>query len=666
MATVRMSHLKIIANVCDKKSVLRLLTKSGCFELAKAEDIEADEIKQVTINDNLISNHKKTAETIRHIEETVLEATQKNKLLTDDIPPFEIKQDILSKQKIDLDFNKIENLDSQSLLNICDKIQSLSDTKDQLKTRITDLTELNNNLVKYQSVNIPFSSFKDMATTSAILASNQPLSDKAFLSKFDCHIQEFDSSELVILGIVCKLEDKAKLERKLSSQGFDICTYDYDYAAKDLIQQNEASIDKAHLDDVGLIKDILSYQTHLNDLKILHDALGLELEQEQADSNIFKQGNTITIEGWVPSAALSKVKNLLENSIQNIEIESRNAKFGDSPPSLSHNSKLVTPFESVAQGYGAPTYGESDPTPVMSIFFFIFFGIMLGDAGYGLIMAIGGLLIGLLAKKLSTPLKRMILMLGICGISGVIWGLVFGGVFGISAFPYLWFDPMYDPLMMLIFSLALGVVHLLTGYTMRTIKTIKMDVALTENKKTGALKILDGLFDSVFMYLLFLGILVLLLPMLFDNVTFPFGIIAGIMIATSLLGIVLTGGRRAPSLGGKIAGGFGGLYKLINVFSDVLSYSRLFGLALASGAIAMAFNQIGMMLFGIPIVGFILGGIVLIVLHVFNFALAALAAYVHDIRLQYVEFFGKFYDGNGRFFAPLGSTTRYINLMHLN
>jgi len=645
MATVRMSHLKIVANKDDKKDILKLLTKSGCFEIAKSEDIEDEDFVLPIADEALKSNLSKAAFAIDYL--------------------YEVLAQPKSADRISLDFNEIDTINIQALLDICDELKNIKEKRDTLNKAVGELSVLSKDLSVYEGVPIPFSKFSDTLTTGIILATAQPLADKASLKKFDCYIQDFSSDTLQVLGILCKIDDKPRLVRKLNSQGFSICEYTFDTTASDLITLNTVQIDKMLEEDAAILESLTAYKDHLTTLKILHDILTLELEQHEAAANIFSQDSTITIEGWVPSTALKQVKNILKNQIPNLDIESRNAKLGDSPPSLSVNSKLARPFENIAAGYGAPTYGELDPTPVMSIFFFIFFGIMLADAGYGLIMAVGGLSVAIFSKKFA-PMKRMIIMLAICGISGIIFGLLFGGVFAISTFPALWFNPMHEPLMMLIFSIALGVVHLLTGFTMRTIKTIKTDVSLTLDKKTGFLKVLDGLFDSIFIYLLFIGILFLLMPMLFDDINFPFGAIAAVMLIVALAGILLTSGRRAPSLGGKVIGGLGGLYRLINIFSDVLSYSRLFGLALASGAIAMAFNQIGMMLIGmqIPVLNWILGGIILVVLHAFNFALAALAAYVHDIRLQYVEFFGKFYDGNGRFFAPLGNTIKYVDFIN--
>jgi len=183
------------------------------------------------------------------------------------------------------------------------------------------------------------------------------------------------------------------------------------------------------------------------------------------------------------------------------------------------------------------------------------------------------------------------------------------------------------------------------------------------SKKERILRVLDGIFYSLFMYTLFGAVLMIALPLALTDPTFPFMTVGIVLIVITLVGILATAGRNAKSWGGRVAGGFGGLYRLINVFTDVLSYARLFGLALASGAIAMAFNEIGMLVFSIPVIGYVLGAIALAVLHIFNFALSALAAYVHNIRLSYVEFYGKFYEGGGHLFAPLGENTKYVKFL---
>ncbi len=220
--------------------------------------------------------------------------------------------------------------------------------------------------------------------------------------------------------------------------------------------------------------------------------------------------------------------------------------------------------------------------------------------------------------------------------------------------------------------------HLLTGYTLKMVKKIREGLKAGVAKKERAWLIFDGICDALFIYTLFVGIGFLAVPMVapmivegFDPAAlngFPFSSIGMTLLLVTVGGILLTAGReslRKKKIGGYITSGLSGLYGLVSLFSDILSYSRLFGLALSGAAIGMAFNLIGSMLFGLaPVVGYIVGGLVLAVLHLFNFALSALGAYVHNIRLQYLEFYGKFYDGGGRMFAPLGENTKYVRFVN--
>ncbi|MCL2821729.1 MAG: hypothetical protein FWD86_00830 [Firmicutes bacterium] len=671
-----MSKIKIVGLCHDKEKILDLLTQSKIFELSKAEDIDDDfAMQQPPKLETFKQLQAEASFAIKYIAELKQEAILVNKQRKKrGLPPLKIEKE--SHAPLVLNKRTIENFDQnrQQMQSICKALQENQKQGQLLESKINDLTDQNKQLADYLPLPHPFSLFKDTNTTSFFIARSQSGQeiDIESLAKFDCYIEQFDSldqnhdSKKTVWAIACPLDKKPALIKKLKSNEFFICPFDYDKSAKQIIDENFALIEKYKDEQSEKFVQGLSHQSALPSLKIYFDILGLEIEKQESFSKIFEFHQTVTIEGWAPTHSVSKLKNDILINFKSVDFEYRAAKKGDTPPSLSVNPKIFRPFEGVTKGYGVPSYGESDPSPIMAIFFFVSFGIMLADAGYGLIMALMGLIVGFASKKLGSGNKRMLLMLGICGISGVIFGVLFGGVFAIEGLPALWFNPMEEPITMLIFSLGLGVVHLLTGYTLKSIKTTRAHFRVATNAKAKVWGIFDGIFDSLFMYLLFGGVIVFALPMaLGDSAivdSFPFSTVAITMLAASLVGIVLTSGRRAPSIGGKVAGGLGGLYKLINVFSDVLSYSRLFGLALASGAIAMAFNQIGSLVLGLPIIGYPLGAIALIVLHLFNLLLAALAAYVHSIRLQYVEFFGKFYDGSGRSFSPLGSNVRYVKI----
>jgi V/A-type H+-transporting ATPase subunit I len=431
-----------------------------------------------------------------------------------------------------------------------------------------------------------------------------------------------------------------------------------------MLEESQAEISALEAESDARLREALTLSAHFDGFKTLYDVYTLDLERGGAEAGMCATGASFAVEGWVPEVLVDDFKEELSEATAAVHVEARPPQDGDEPPTLLVNHKiLVKPFESVTNNYSPPAYGELDPNPLMGFFFAVFFGIMLGDAGYGLVMAIGAIVLKFVLKA-EKSFKRTLVMFAICGIFGIGFGLLFGGVFGISGVPALWFNPLEEPIMMLAFSLGLGAVQLLVGYTVKTVKTIRDACAPNLSHGARAKVVFDGIFHSLFMYTLFGGVVCFLLPMLIPDSDFPFTTVALVLLIVTIAGILLTAGRGAPKIGGKIAGGFAGLYGIVGVFSDVLSYSRLFGLALSGGAIAMAFNQIGSLLFGIPVVGYIFGGIILVALHAFNFALSALGAYVHTMRLQYVEFFGKFYDGDGRLFAPLGENTKYVIFGH--
>jgi len=673
MATARMRKLKIVGRKDDQKAILELLTRSGCFEVSEAEKAIPEIYKPGPEAESLKSKQAKVAFAIEYLNAINLEARELNKKTqkaekkrqTNDSELFEISKHSSSFSRTSLSYEDYDavRINEEEFLTVCDKLEKNSLTRTQAYSKIQEHNNLKLQFELYRNVEAPFSKFRDTKTAGVFLMTGPDGADKQDIEKHGCYVEEYLCKKNSLWGVLCKIKDKPLILRKLKALNFEQCTFLYEKTAQELIKEANSEIEKLERLFRKKTREALAYQSRLNELKAFYDVLEFDIEHIAVEPNLYKTETSVIIEGWAPETAVASINKKLKKEIAGIYVESRGVEKGDEPPSMLANLRIVRPFESVTKGYSAPSYGDVDPSIVMSFFFFIFFGIMLADAGYGLIMAVVGLLVGAFVK-LETPLRRMILMFGICGISGIIFGFLFGGFFAIEGLPPLWFNPLDDPITMLAFSLGLGAVHLLAGYTLKTVGSIRTSL-MPEGLSGGnrVLRIIDGLFDSIFMYALFGGILFFLLPMLFSGSNFPFTAVAIALLAVALTGILLTTGRKSKSLGGKVVGGLGGLYRLINVFSDVLSYARLFGLALASGAIAMAFNQIGMLVIDVPFVGYVLGVIALVVLHGFNFVLSALAAYVHNIRLQYVEFFGKFYDGNGRLFAPLGENTKYVRFV---
>jgi len=299
-----------------------------------------------------------------------------------------------------------------------------------------------------------------------------------------------------------------------------------------------------------------------------------------------------------------------------------------------------------------------DPTPIFSLFYLTFFGIMFADVGYGLILAAASFMM-VRSGKLEGGAYKFIKQLGYCGISSAIWGVVFGSFFGnlipvaselflgnaIQIEP-LWIDPVENAMTMLAFSCIFGVVHLFVGLGVKAYKHIR-----------------DGRFaeavnDSFLWYILIIGLGLLLAgDMLFAGA----GTIGKWMSIGGAGGIVLL-----PVLIGKGVGKLVGLWNLYGItgyVADILSYARLLALCLAGSVIALVFNTLAAMAGGTSVIGAFIFILVVVVAHVFNFLLSGLGAFVHSIRLQYVEFFGKFFEGKGEPFQPFMNNTKYVKIV---
>ena len=310
----------------------------------------------------------------------------------------------------------------------------------------------------------------------------------------------------------------------------------------------------------------------------------------------------------------------------------------------------------------------------MSIFYVIFFGMMLSDAGYGILMAVGCAVILKKKPRLEESLKKMLQLFFWCGISTTFWGFMYGGFFGDvidvvakTFFGYpaeltpilkpLWFAPLDDPMRLLIWCMLFGLIHLFAGLAIKGYEYLK-------NKD-----IVGFLSDVVAWYFFITGLVLMLIPSdIFASISgthyvFPdvVNTIAKIITLIGLVTILLMSGRANKNWGLRIALGAYDIYGVMNWLSDVLSYSRLLALGLATGVIASVINMMASIAGG-GFFGAIIFIIVFLAGHTLNIGINALGAYVHTNRLQYVEFFGKFYDGGGRPFKPFKMINQYVEI----
>ena len=362
---------------------------------------------------------------------------------------------------------------------------------------------------------------------------------------------------------------------------------------------------------------------------------------------------TFTLCELTATANEDKIVDLEKKYNACIIITDPNENDDDVPVELSNNA-FSKPAEGILRMYSPPSKKDIDPTAPMSVFFYIFFGLMLSDAGYGLLVVLG-CVIALLKFNMEEKMKNNIKLFLYCGISTCFWGVLFGGYFGDLIYRVsdhffgapiivkpLWLDPLKEPLTLLIFGIALGVVHVFAGMIINFINLLRHG------------EILSAVFDVGLWLLTLSGAVVLAVGLgLGINLTS----IAVVMMIAGAVGLVLTQGRDKKGFS-KVVSGVASLYDITSYLSDILSYSRIMALGLATGVLAQVVNLLGTMSEGV--LGVLMFIVIFLIGTAISLAMNALGAYVHTIRLQYVEFFNKFYEGGGRFFSPFSANTKFI------
>ena len=421
------------------------------------------------------------------------------------------------------------------------------------------------------------------------------------------------------------------------------------------------------LQDVSRIRsEILALDKHIRDLKIYCDFLGFELEKAEQSANMRKTAATFLLEAYVPTDCQEGVKRAVDGATDTAWYVFSEPSEDETPPTLLKNNKIVKNFEAVTDMYSPVNYREFDPNTVMAFFYSLFLGFIMGDVIYGLLMtALGGFI--WLKSKRETGMKKLAGVFAVGGIFAVFWGFLFNSFLGMNALPFTVMPDAKDgrySLMgieipsVLIISMLIGMVQLCAGYVCRAVQCWRRGDTL------------GGIFDGLSWACFMIGVMLAVVGLVEDFNLSPLAYAGGIIAGASLLLAMLTAGRKEKVLG-KFTKGFGAAYGVINIVSDILSYARLYGLMLSgaviaqiiSGFVVTGYNGSEPFLFsGNPLL-IILGVVLMIVGHVFNLAIGLLGAYIHDARLQYVEFYGRFYEGEGTLFAPLGSKTRYTCLI---
>ena len=459
------------------------------------------------------------------------------------------------------------------------------------------------------------------------------------------------------------VEDVQKLMTEFAVEVVDIANAFADFAGKtpaEIMTAIDAKVVELQSSLLEAENKRQELTVHLEDLQIAYDYSAWRQNKNLASEKLLKTANLFALEGWMEESKMADIQKWLKNAFVNeVIVESIEPAEDEVQPTLIRNGLGFESFQMLTEMYGVPKKEEADPTSVIAVCFALFFGICLSDVGYGMLLTLVAAPL-LIWGKFTRTARTPIITLLISGIMAVIGGVLLGGWFGMTLEEAPSFLVAGDhfigqilnpgvgegPLQFLIFSFGVGVVHLLLGTVLLGVKEWK-----NGNK-------FDAFADA---FLWVYTLVMLLLWALSDMIGLPKTVFMYLLFA-GIIGIVLTGGRKKDGIVAKALFGVFSLYTAVDYLSAMLSYSRLMALGLATGIIAFAMNLTGQVL-GEMLPG-ILGILVMVAFllfgHSLNFALSMLGAFVHSMRLQFIEFFGRFYEGGAPVFKPFRRAKRYL------
>lgn len=650
MAKLQMQKIEIAALLKDSQNMIERLQRRGVVELVNIED---DRLVKMNTN-SMTAQFDRSLNTANTALEYLKPYSEKKGSLFDSLNG----RKAISTKKF---AEKKEHTDKT--LSICSAVLEYAKKINELRSEISRLQTQIDMLRPWEEMVLP-RGFKGTRTTRTFIGTMPGAADKGTVEEELSQIAPADvitvSSDKVqtCMIVTCHKSAEKEILSALRDKGFmqisgntKLTPREEIAGFKEKTEENKGKISEYE-------EKLKALSSKIDDIRFLIDFLTMRKDKYDAISKLSMTQSTVILSGYIPKKYVNGLIDEFEKKYT-AAITVSNPEEDEDVPVALENGRFSAPVEGITEMYALPNKRDVDPSPVMAFFYYLFFGMMLSDAGYGLMMVIGTT-IALKKFTVEGALKRMLKMFQYCGVSTLMWGILFGSWFGDLpqviasnffgkeiATTALWFEPIDNPIKLLLFSFALGIAHLFLGLA------VNFKILWSEGKR------FDAFCEVVPVYLTILGVAPMAASILTD-VPAVYQNIGKYLAIIGAVSIVLTSGRSSKNIFMRFFGGIYGLYNIATGYlSDILSYSRLLALGLATGSIAGVINLIGTM----P-ENTVLKAIMLIVVgiigHTANMGINLLGAYVHADRLQFVELFSKFYEGGGRAFKPLKANTKYI------
>ncbi len=667
MAVLPMKHIDVYALKKQRKAVLEYLQRSGVVEVESRP--APDGVFSVMDTESAKERFAASAAQLSAAVEA-LDALQK--------PDGSLLKSLEGRERIGLSqYNETAERSGEAV-QTAQRITALWKKRGENKAEIQRLQTQIRALEPWMALDISMRTIATQSTSVFIGSFPTEYTEETLRAIIAEGMPEADGVEVEVLShtpqqtcvfLLCHGSDGVALESFLRSIGFSYPAEPSKVPPKERAAALQERIDALQETVAAEEEEIRSHLPERETFLYTVDYFTMRTEKYDVLGKLWQSERVFIVTGFVPADAAEALQKALEERFE-AYVELRDPEKDEDVPVLLHNNAFAAPVEGVLESYSFPGKFEIDPSTVMAVFYYFLFGMMLSDAGYGIIMVLGCGFALWKFKNMEQSLRKTLTMFLYCGISTTFWGFMFGSFFGDAvtvigktffgvdiAFPTVWFSPTVEPMRLLLFSFLVGIIHLFAG----------LGAKFYQYAKRGMWK--DAVYDVVFWYLLIGGAIVYLLSMQMfaDMVSLGFllpeavGLGGAVAAGIGAVGIVLTSGRESKNPGKRFLKGLYGLYGVSSWLSDILSYSRLLALGLATGVIASVFNQMGAMI-GCNPLGVVVFLFAFIVGHTLNILINVLGAYVHTNRLQFVEFFGKFYEGGGRKFEPFSAKTKYFKI----